>query len=332
MPQDGRILPITIEAGQAVSKGQVLAQMDAADFQSALELAEAEIKEIEAQIAVNAYDKIENTALVESKKLIAALDATGKASNALVRTNEAEQKYARWLVEMEEKLVKQRASSKEKLQRAQRDYGQAESQVASARFMSRATWAIAAVVDLFPRYVQELLGRKHLEGAVLRQRLAGARAARDLATRSLQRATMKSPVDGMVLRRLVKNEAYLAAGTLLLEIGVMGDLAVTADILSQDVVTVRPRQPGGHLRAFHWCHPHSRRRKARQTGRVHQSLFSGGGSAAGARDHFIRSRNAQTMGKKGSHPGSGIPGSRAHLHGRKKQCSESSPNRPLSWK
>ncbi len=243
MPQGGRILPITLEAGQAVSKGQVVAKMDTADFQSTLELAEAEINGIEAQIAVNAYDKIENTALVESKKLIAALNATGKASNELVRTNEAEQKYAGWLVEMEEKLVKQRASSKEKLQRAQRDYGQAESQVASARFMSRATWAIAAVVDLFPRYVQELLGRKHLEGAVLKQRLAGARAARDLAARSLQRAGIKSPVNGMILRRLVKNEEYLAAGTLLLEIGVMGDLEVTADILSQDVVAVRPGNP-----------------------------------------------------------------------------------------
>ena len=243
MPQDGRILPITLEAGQGVSKGQVVAQMDDSDLRSTLDLADAQVSEIEAQIAVNAYDKIENTALIESKKLITALYATGKASDELVRTNKAELKYSKWLVEMEEKLVKQRASSKEKLQRARRDYGQADSQVASARFMSRATWAIAAVVDLFPRYVQELLGKKRLEGGALHHRLAGARATRELAARRLQRATMKSPVDGMVLRRLVKNEAYLSAGTLLLEIGVMSDLQVTADILSQDVVTVRPGNP-----------------------------------------------------------------------------------------
>jgi len=243
MPQDGRILPITLEAGQGVSKGQVVAQMDVSDLSSTLDLADAQVSEIEAQIAVNAYDKIENTALIESKKLITALYATGKASDELVRTNKAELKYSKWLVKMEEELVKQRASSKEKLQRARRDYGQADSQVASARFMSRATWAIAAVVDLFPRYVQELLGKKRLEGAALHHRLAGVRAARELAARRLQRATMKSPVDGMVLRRQVKNEAYLSAGTLLLEIGVMADLQVTADVLSQDVVTVRPGNP-----------------------------------------------------------------------------------------
>ena len=240
MPQDGRILPITLAAGNPVSKGQVVAQMDTADLQSSLDLADAEVKRIEAQIAVNAYDKIENTALLESEKMIKALNATGKASNELVRTNQAELKYAQWLVEMEEKLVKQRASSKEKLQRAQRDFGQAESQVASSRFMSSATWAIAAVVELLPRYVKELLGRKHLEGDVLKQGLAGARAGRKMAARRLQRATMTSPVDGIVLRRLVKNEAYLQAGTLLLEIGEMKKLQVTANILSQDVVSVRP--------------------------------------------------------------------------------------------
>lgn len=240
MPQDGRIRPITLAAGQAVLKGQVVAEMDKADFQSALDLAEAEIREIQAQMTVNAYNKIEDTTLVESEKLISALNATGKASDELVKTNKAELKYSQWLVEMEAKLVQQRASSKEKLQRARRNYGQAESQVASARFMSKATWAIAAVVDLLPRYVHELLGRKRLEGGVLAQRLAGARAAREMAARSLDRATLKSPVNGIVLRRRVKNEAYLAAGTLLLEIGVMEDLRVTADILSQDVVSVRP--------------------------------------------------------------------------------------------
>ena len=163
MPQDGRILPITLEAGHPVSRGQVVAQLDTADLESTLDLAEAQVKEIQALIAVNAYEEIEKTSLKEAKKMIAALNATGHASDELVKANEVELKYSKWLVEMEEKLVKERASSREKLRRAQRDYGQADSAVASARFMSSATWTIAAIVDLFPRYVKELLGRKHLE-------------------------------------------------------------------------------------------------------------------------------------------------------------------------
>jgi len=240
MPQDGRILPITLEAGHTVKKGQVVAQMDALDLKTALAMADARIAEIQAQIAINKYNKIENTSLVESKQVIAALKAAGKASDELVRTNEAELEYSEWLLDMEKKLVKQKASSKEKLRRAQRDYGQADSSVASARFMSKATWAITSAVELLPKYIRERLGMKHLETDVLNHRLAQARAEREMAARRLKRATMASPVDGIVLRRLVENEAYLQAGTLLMEIGDMSDLQVTANILSQDVVTVRP--------------------------------------------------------------------------------------------
>jgi len=243
MPQDGRILPITLKAGQTVSKGQVVAQMDLADLKTALAMADARVAEIEARIVMNKYDKIEKTSLVESKQVIAALKSAGKASDELVKTNEAELKYSEWLLDMEKKLVKERASSKEKLRRAQRDYGQADSSVASARFMSKATWAITAAVELLPRYIQERLGLKHLETDVLTHQLTEARAEREMAERRLRRATMESPVDGIVLRRLIKNEAYLQAGSLLMEIGDMGKLQVTANILSQDVVTVRPGNP-----------------------------------------------------------------------------------------
>ncbi len=243
MPQDGRILPITLEAGHGVSKDQVVAQMDTADLKTALAVAEAQVAEIEAQITVNKYNEIEQTSLVESKQVIAALKAAGKASDELIRTNEAELKYSEWVLDMEKKLVKERASSKEKLRRAQRDHRQADSAVASARFMSKATWAITSAVKLLPRYIEERLGLKHLETGVLVQRLAGARAEQELAARRLKRAAIKSPVDGIVLRRLVKNEEFLQAGTLLMEIGDLRDLQVTADILSQDVVTVRPGNP-----------------------------------------------------------------------------------------
>jgi len=240
MPQDGRILPITVKSGESVAKGQVVAQMDTADLKTALALADARVAEIEGQIAVNEYSKIEDTALIESKEVIAALQAAGKASEEVVRANKEELTYAQWHLDMEKKLVQERASSKEKLQRAQRDYAQADSSVASAQFMSKATWAITAAVELLPKYIRERLGLKHLETGILSHRLAGARAEQEMAARQLRRATMHSPVEGIILRRLVKDEEYLPAGTLLLEIGDLRDLEVTADILSQDVVAVQP--------------------------------------------------------------------------------------------
>ncbi len=240
MPQDGRVLPIVLEEGASVSTDQVVARMDEADLKTALAMADAQVAAIEAQIAMNEYDQMEKTGLAESRELITAMKAVGKASDEMIRTSEEDLKYSKWLLDMEKKLVEQRASSREKLRRAERDYGQADSATASAQFTSKATWAISTAVELFPTFIEERLNLKRLETAVLNHRLARARGEREMAARRLERAAMISPVDGIVLRWLIKNEEYLPAGTLLMEIGNMGDLQVTAEILSQDVVAVRP--------------------------------------------------------------------------------------------
>ena len=54
-----------------------------------------------------------------------------------------------------------------------------------------------------------------------------------------QRGEIKSPVDGVVLERLVSDERQVAPGTVLLRIGRLEELQVEADVLSQDVVDVK---------------------------------------------------------------------------------------------
>jgi HlyD family secretion protein len=51
---------------------------------------------------------------------------------------------------------------------------------------------------------------------------------------------MTSPVDGVVLNRLVTSEGHLPAGTKLIEIGRLEELEIEADVLSVDVVGVKP--------------------------------------------------------------------------------------------
>lgn len=54
---------------------------------------------------------------------------------------------------------------------------------------------------------------------------------------------LRSPVDGVVLRRLRESEAVVAAGEPLLEVGDPRDLEIVADLLSTDAAQLRP----GHL-------------------------------------------------------------------------------------
>jgi HlyD family secretion protein len=54
---------------------------------------------------------------------------------------------------------------------------------------------------------------------------------------------LRSPVDGVVLRRIRESEAVVAAGEPLLEVGDPGDLEIVSDLLSSDAVKVRAGQP-----------------------------------------------------------------------------------------
>jgi HlyD family secretion protein len=52
-----------------------------------------------------------------------------------------------------------------------------------------------------------------------------------------------SPVDGVVLRRILESEAVVPAGTSLVEIGDLGNLEIVSDMLSSAAVSVRPGLP-----------------------------------------------------------------------------------------
>jgi HlyD family secretion protein len=52
-----------------------------------------------------------------------------------------------------------------------------------------------------------------------------------------------SPVDGVVLRRILESEAVVPAGTSLVEIGDLANLEIVSDMLSSAAVSVRPGLP-----------------------------------------------------------------------------------------
>lgn len=93
-----------------------------------------------------------------------------------------------------------------------------------------------------PTAVRQYIQRKNLSHDVLAKQLAEAEVVLQQAERDAERGRMVSPVEGVVLERAVSNEGQLAAGTLLMRIGRWEDLEVEADILSQEVVNVKPDQ------------------------------------------------------------------------------------------
>jgi HlyD family secretion protein len=83
-------------------------------------------------------------------------------------------------------------------------------------------------------------------GALHELRAAQARALEVQSGQSggrLENLTLRSPIDGVVLRRLRESEAVVPAGEPLLEVGDPANLEIVADYLSADAVAMRPGMP-----------------------------------------------------------------------------------------
>ena len=84
-------------------------------------------------------------------------------------------------------------------------------------------------------------------GAMQDLRAAQARALEVVSGQTrggrLENLTLRSPIDGVVLRRLRESESVVPAGEPLLEVGDPANLEIVADYLSADAVQMKPGMP-----------------------------------------------------------------------------------------
>lgn len=89
---------------------------------------------------------------------------------------------------------------------------------------------------------QELLGARQ-DAHAQEHELEVARLALDRLSGGRERAEVRSPLEGWVLRVFQESEAVVAPGAPLLELGRQGDLEAVVDLLSSDAVQVKPGMP-----------------------------------------------------------------------------------------
>lgn len=157
--------------------------------------------------------------------------------------------------EMEARVGAARAAE----QRARAESDRARAQLALARsehtrIRRLAEGGVASQADL-DRVKQNLesaqstlsAAERAAAGALQELRAAQARALEVESGQSpggrLENLTLRSPIDGVVLRRLRESEAVVPAGEPLLEVGDPANLEIVADYLSADAVAMKPGMP-----------------------------------------------------------------------------------------
>lgn len=242
MPYDGRIEPIELVEGTPVTKGQVVARIRPIDIELQLAEAQAVVDRLKASIKENDDVSVETTALQQTVNMVESIDRTVEAAAARVKSGQARLEYAEKRLGRARSLERTGAQTKEDLDLAEVNQVEASVEYQQDNLVLRSVEAMRAAMALMPTMVRQYIQRKVLTHNVLAQQLAEAEVHMREVQKNATLANMTSPVDGVVLEREVTNERQVGAGTVLLTIGRWEDLEIEADVLSQDVVRVKPGQ------------------------------------------------------------------------------------------
>lgn len=239
MPITGRIEAIELVEGTRVEKGQLVARIVPRDLELAVRQAKAAKQRLDASIQENADVNVEETAYQQALQFVKSTAATVQAAAERVTAGKAKLAYANRDLARVKKLAATGVRTQDDLEQATLAHVQSDVDYKQDQLVHAAMVAVGAATDLMPRMVRQYIGRKELSGAVLEKQKAEAEARLQEVLQEQERGSMRSPVAGVVLDRLISNERYLAAGRTLLEIGRLEDVEVEADVLSLDVVATK---------------------------------------------------------------------------------------------
>ncbi len=240
MPVTGFIQRIDFEPGDTIEQGGIVAQMVREDLETRLEEAEARVERLKASIRENQDSALEETTRSQADQFVTSIDQVVQAARERARAGKARLEYAEANFRRIRSIYERSAGSVDDLNQAQLQFAEAEANHRQDELVVRALEAMAIAADLIPLTIDQYLDRKQLGTEVLQQQLREALAQQDQARLDLERAEVVSPVDGVVLDRIVEARRYLHAGEPLLEIGSLADLEVEAELLTADAFRIRP--------------------------------------------------------------------------------------------
>ena len=209
----GRLIRVAIEEGDSVKRGQVLAEIDNAEQKASIAAADAQVRLRESELA-----RLRNGARRED---VAQAQAALEASQARERVAAAELKRR-------ESIADRKLLSTEQLEQ------------------SRAQFAVAKADRLASAAALDLLrnGARSEDIASAEAAVAAAKAEKDRAEAAYEKTLIRSPIDGVVLKRdLREGETLVALSPLpLARIGDISHLFVRADIDELDIGHVKVGQ------------------------------------------------------------------------------------------
>jgi membrane fusion protein (multidrug efflux system) len=211
----GEVLTVALKDFQRVKAGDLLIQIDPADYEAQVAQAEAGVGGAQA-----ALDNLDNQV-----ELQYATIAQAEAQRVSAQAREVE---ARQEQERQQSLTQTEAGTRQKFEQAVADYARAQADVRAS----------AAVIAAQRHQLEVLSGTKRQRAADLQ----GARATLAAARLRLGYTKIAAPFDGVVGERQVQPGDYVNIGTNLINVVPLPNVYVIANYKETQLTNVRPGQ------------------------------------------------------------------------------------------
>ena len=212
----GEVLTVAVKDFQRVKAGDLLVQIDPADY-------EAQVAQAEAAVAA-AQAALDN--LANQVELQYATIAQGEAQQVSAQAQEVETRQEQ---ERQQSLTQTEAGTRQKLEQATAAYARAQADVRASR----------AVIAAERHQLEVLSGTKKQRAADL----LGAKAALAAAKLKLGYTKIVAPFDGVVGERLVQPNDYVNIGSNLIDVVPLPDVYIIANYKETQLTNVKPGQP-----------------------------------------------------------------------------------------
>jgi len=243
MPFAGRISPITLEEGDQVSTGanaEPVALVAPNEINDELAEAQAAVERLEASIAENQFMGVELLIKQQAEYYVESMKEAVAAARKETESSKRSYDYAETFFADTARLAKSDVRTADDVQRADVQRVEREVDYYQSLRYTTATEAIDQATKLLPSIVDSYMERKAKGTDVLRKQLAEAQARLRQVQLRQERGVMRSPVDGVVLEKMVDDEQFLPAGATIMKIGDLSQLEAQVEVLSQDVVRISP--------------------------------------------------------------------------------------------
>ncbi|MGJ4930598.1 HlyD family secretion protein [Bradyrhizobium sp. HKCCYLS2038] len=212
----GEVLQVAVSDFQRVKAGDLLIEIDPADYAAQVSQAEANVAAAQA-----ALDNLSNQVELQYATIAQAEAQQVSAGAAEVQARQEE--------ERQQSLSQSEAGTKQRLEQATAAYAKAQADVRASR----------AVIAAQRHQLEVLSGTKTQRGADL----AGAKAALAAARLKLGYTKITAPFDGVVGQRQVQTGDYVNVGSSLIAVVPLPQVFVIANYKETQLTHVAPGQP-----------------------------------------------------------------------------------------